>query len=84
MIGSQLIEIVSIVLKPSPPEPHSLSDSSSPGRIMLETTCQLQHQKSRPLFHSSSQLLKIFQLLLQEDLPLLLPILAEEVPYHVS
>ena len=51
---------------------------------MVETTCQLQHQKSRPLFHSSNQLLKIFQLLLQEDLPLLLPILAEEVPYHVS
>ena len=50
---------------------------------MVETTCQLQHQKSRPLFHSSNQLLKIFQLLLQEDLPLL-PILLEEVPYHVS
>ena len=81
MISSQLIVIVSIVLKPSSPERDSLSDSSSPGRIMLETTCQLQHQKSRPLFHSSSQLLKIFQLLL---LPLLLPILAEEVPYHVS
>ena len=83
MISSQLIVIVSIVLKPSSPERDFLSDSSSPGGIMLETTCQLQHQKSRPLFHSSSQLLKIFQLLLQEDLPLL-PILAEEVPYHVS
>ena len=80
MIGSQLIDIVSIVLKPSSPERDSLSDNSSPGRLMVETTCQLQHQKSRPLFHSSNQLLKIFQLLL---LPLL-PILLEEVPYHVS